>query len=427
MQAESQAGLLKDLKSFVKGLDFKAAGAAQPAEDDFEEQADQSDDDDSEQEEEVRAAAPVAAPVAPAPESTKKESKVERETRRREEREAQKEAERLEKDAQRTAKDEKKQAKLVDVGGKSPWVSRQSSSLKPMWFVDAHGRATLQIVDPTPNWFAVSTVTPLASASRPKPELVSSMHARGQTLLTKENELYSASLDPKGSKSGAAPAPNGLSKSDQVFIQQILTSGTSSDRISALVLLVSSSPLHTTSFLDQLAGLCRKKSRDESMRAMRSLVVWWCGEGGGAPPRKLRYFADQPMLPTVAVAFEALEKKGKHAIEEYQGISKADVERCLVVFTFEDWLKRWFFQILQSLEVRQQQTTRDLSGRSDLTCLCVCSKCRSTRSRTRGRKPSCTSRACCATSRSRRATSSACSSTSSYAPISAMPSIRAAA
>ncbi|POY72058.1 hypothetical protein BMF94_4928 [Rhodotorula taiwanensis] len=323
----NKAGLLKDLKSFVKGLDFKAAGAAQPAEDDFEEQADQSDDDDSEQEEEVRAAAPVAAPVAPAPESTKKESKVERETRRREEREAQKEAERLEKDAQRTAKDEKKQAKLVDVGGKSPWI-----------------------VDPTPNWFAVPTVTPLASASRPKPELVSSMHARGQTLLTKENELYSASLDPKGSKSGAAPAPNGLSKSDQVFIQQILTSGTSSDRISALVLLVSSSPLHTTSFLDQLAGLCRKKSRDESMRAMRSLVAWWCGEGGGAPPRKLRYFADQPMLPTVAVAFEALEKKGKHAIEEYQGISKADVERCLVVFTFEDWLKRWFFQILQSLE-----------------------------------------------------------------------------
>ena len=29
----SQAGLFKDLKSFVKGLDFKAAGATQPADD----------------------------------------------------------------------------------------------------------------------------------------------------------------------------------------------------------------------------------------------------------------------------------------------------------------------------------------------------------------------------------------------------------
>ena len=242
------------------------------------------------------------------------------------------------------------------------------------------------------------------------------MHARGQTLLTKENELYSTSLDPKESRSGAAPPPNGLSKSDQVFIQQILTSGTSSDRISALVLLVSSSPVHTTSFLDQLAGLCRKKSRDESLRAMRSLVGWWCGEGGGAPPRKLRYFSDQPLLPTVAAAYEVLEKKGKHAVDVFEGMTKADVERSLVLFTFEDWLKRWFFQILQSLEVCSSPSSAHEIAKADPLrphFFPARSKCRSTRSLIPVRRRSCTFRICCETSRSRRATSCACSSTSS--------------
>lgn len=297
---------------------------------------------------------------------------------------------------------------MVDVTN-SPWV-RPRCLLRTTPLDADHYRTLHQIVEPTPNWFAVPTVTPLASATRPRPETLSAMHARGQTLLSQENELYSSSLDPKGSKSGAAPPPNGLSKSDQVFIQQILTSGTSSDRISALVLLVSSSPLHTTSFLDQLAGLCRKKSRDESLRAMRSLVTWWCGEGGGAPPRKLRYFSDQPNLPTVAAAFEALERKGKSAVTEFHGISKRDVERCLVVFMFEDWLKRWFFQILQALEVCFSRLRTLFEPATDLSLLArLRSKCRSTRFRIRARKPSCTSRACSGTSPSRRVTSSACS------------------
>jgi len=178
------------------------------------------------------------------------------------------------------------------------------------------------------------------------------MLARGQALLTKENELYASALDPKGSKTSAAPPPNGLSKADQVFIQQILTSGTSSDRVSALLLLVSSSPLHTMSYLEQLSALTRKKSRDESMRAIRGLVDWFRSEGGGSPDRKLRYIADQPGLATVAVAFEALEKKGKYAVSSHEGLGKADVERCLTLWAYEDWFKRWFFQVLQALEVR---------------------------------------------------------------------------
>lgn len=349
-----QAGLLKDLKSFVKGLDFKAAGAAAPASDSEDEAAQDEDDeqDGEEAEADDSAEEDVDPPVVeekkqeqkPAP--AKKESKVEREARRRAEREAKKAEEALKKEEEKLAKEEKRAVKLQ--GGKSPWV-------RPLLSFEPSNRPHVrlhQIVDPTPQWYAVPVASPSAAAPRPKPELVTILLERGRALLQKENDLYSSSLDPKASKSSAPPPPTGLSKADQVFIQQILSSGTSSDRISALLLLVSSSPLHATTYLDQLAALCRKKSRDESLRAMRGVVDWWSGEGGGSPTRKLRYFSDQPALATVAAAYEALERKGKNAVSEYEGLTKADVERCLVLFTFEDWFKRWFFQVLQALEVR---------------------------------------------------------------------------
>jgi len=103
------------------------------------------------------------------------------------------------------------------------------------------------------------------------------------------------------------------------------------------------------SYLDQLASLARKKSRDESGRALRGIVDWWRGEGGGSPVRKLRAFADQPLLPTVALAYEALETRGKSA--NSATMDKEEMERSLALFAFEDWFKKWFFQVLQALEV----------------------------------------------------------------------------
>ncbi|GAA5912187.1 hypothetical protein JCM6882_003078 [Rhodosporidiobolus microsporus] len=324
-----QAGLLQDLKSFMKGLDFSAAGATAPASDDDEDDVDAAGDESmdvaaeaAEDEEEEEEAAP--APKKVEEPAAKKESKHEREERRRAEREAEKEAAKEQRDEERFRKEEKKLAKLAP-SAKSPWV-----------------------VDPTPHWYAVPIPGPSASASKPSPSLLSTLESRGKTLLDKENQLFSTSLDPKTKYGAAPPPPNGLSKADQVFIRQVLASGTSSDKISALLLLVSSSPLHNMSYLDQLAALCRKKSRDESGRAVRGVVDWWRGEGGGSPDRKLRYFADQPALATVAHAYEALEKGGRAALDT--DLSKEDVDRCLVLFAFEDWFKRWFFQILQALE-----------------------------------------------------------------------------
>ncbi|GAA5961282.1 hypothetical protein JCM3765_002898 [Sporobolomyces pararoseus] len=322
-------GLLTDLRSFVKGLDFKAAGAKAPdvesedeeapvVEDETESDGSESDQSEQEQVETKK----VEQPTKPVAAIEKKESKAEREQRRKAEREAEKERERAAKAEERVVKEEK----VKISSSRSPWI-----------------------VDPTPQWYSTPLPSPAPSAARPSSSTVSALLTRGQDLLSRDNALYASSLDPKASSKGSAPPPpTGLSKADQVFVQQILTSGTSSDKVSALLLLVSSSPLHTMSYLDQLASLAKKKSRDESGRALRGIVDWWRGEGGGSPTRKLRAFADQPLLPTVALAYEALETKGKSASSAT--INREEMERCLAVFAFEDWFKKWFFQILQALE-----------------------------------------------------------------------------
>ncbi|KAI6127001.1 CBF-domain-containing protein [Pisolithus sp. B1] len=119
------------------------------------------------------------------------------------------------------------------------------------------------------------------------------------------------------------------SSSDYNFLRNILQTGTLSDRLSALTLLVQSSPLHNTKALEALKNLAErgkgKGGRGESLKALRCVVDWWVG--GGAPDRKLKYFRDQPL-------------------------SHPDInDRHLVIWYFEDWLKKYFFSVLQILEV----------------------------------------------------------------------------
>ena len=68
-------------------------------------------------------------------------------------------------------------------------------------------------------------------------------------------------------------------------------------------------------------------SRDERLKAARAIVDWWVG--GGSPTRKLKYFRDQPLL--------------------HPGVTN----KHLLVWYFEDWLKKYFFSLLQVLEVRR--------------------------------------------------------------------------
>ncbi|KAJ7771586.1 CBF/Mak21 family-domain-containing protein [Mycena metata] len=118
------------------------------------------------------------------------------------------------------------------------------------------------------------------------------------------------------------------SASEANFLSKIIQSGTLSDRLSALTLLVQSSPLHNTKALETLKGMAErgkgKGGREESLKALRCVVDWWVG--GGAPDRKLKYMRDQPLShPSVT-------------------------DQHLLLWYFEDWLKKYFFSILQILE-----------------------------------------------------------------------------
>lgn len=80
------------------------------------------------------------------------------------------------------------------------------------------------------------------------------------------------------------------SSSEANFLSKIIQSGTLSDRLSALTLLVQSSPVQNTKALETLKGMAErgkgKGGREESLKALRCVVDWWVG--GGAPDRKLK-------------------------------------------------------------------------------------------------------------------------------------------
>ncbi|KAI0825432.1 CBF/Mak21 family-domain-containing protein [Irpex lacteus] len=179
-----------------------------------------------------------------------------------------------------------------------------------------HGKL---VFEPNAHWY--SATPPLPSPPKPLPTpstaQVSTLSNRAALLFESDTATYQASS-----------TFTGKSASDTHFLNTILSKGTLSDRLSALTLLVQASPVHNRKALDSLKSMAErgrgKGGREEGLKAMRCVVDWWVG--GGAPPRKLRYFRDQPLLhPSVT-------------------------DQHLVAWYFEDWLKKYFFAILQILE-----------------------------------------------------------------------------
>ncbi|KAI0665484.1 CBF/Mak21 family-domain-containing protein [Trametes maxima] len=171
-------------------------------------------------------------------------------------------------------------------------------------------------IPPTPTWHTAAPPLP-ASPSLPTPSAaqLTSLTSRAAALLKADAEQYQTSSASQ-------------SASDAHFLKTVLSTGTLSDRLSALTLLVQASPVHNTAALESLRGMAQrgraKGGRDEGLKAVRCVVDWWVG--GGGPGRKLKYFRDQPLLhPDVDDAH-------------------------LLVWFFEDWLKKYFFSILQVLE-----------------------------------------------------------------------------
>ena len=145
------------------------------------------------------------------------------------------------------------------------------------------------MIEPNPLWYEILPPLPAQDKAPPAPtqQRISDSQTKAEALHKKELEQHAARND-----SSSLTA----SSSDAAFLQRVLTSGTLSDRLSALTLLAQASPVHNTKALESLRAMAQKKGKDESLKALRAIVDWWVG--GGAPTRKLRYVAEAVALRT---------------------------------------------------------------------------------------------------------------------------------
>ncbi|MBW0485708.1 hypothetical protein O181_025423 [Austropuccinia psidii MF-1] len=234
------------------------------------------------------------------------------------------------------------EAKVKDV--KTRLVPDQSGEHTPTWLLQAQ-----------PIWYDVSYLPPLPlldkPPSQPSAASITILRNRADFILSTITHQFTQSLQP-AKQSGMRKKPiGGLSESDKVFIHKILTSGTSSDRLSALMLLVSSAPLQSKAHLSTLLNLCKKKSREEAGRTIRAVVEWLRGAGnpqaGGLPPHKLKYFNDQPNLAVIAEVH--ILTKGKSQLMPNDE-RRMEHDEWLALWAFEDWFKKWYLEFLRGIE-----------------------------------------------------------------------------
>lgn len=187
-----------------------------------------------------------------------------------------------------------------------------------------------------PVWYTipVPTLPQPAQPLEPLPPFrFAGVHSRANSMLNDFRERQAAASGAGGARGGT----------DAAFVAQILRDGTHQDKLSALILLVRESPLHRMAELDRLKAMAGGSAggglggREEKVATLRALADWWVS-GGGKQAGKLRYLADQPMLG-------------------HPGVT----DRHMLLWAFEDWLKKWFFSILQILEVCGLLLGRDVS------------------------------------------------------------------
>ncbi|KAK6908849.1 hypothetical protein I203_102854 [Kwoniella mangroviensis CBS 8507] len=289
-----EKSLKMELGDFMKGLDFAAVGAVQ---------VDSEDEEEEEEEEEAE-------------EESDEESEDEEEDEDEEEAEDESEEEEPEESEQEEA----------DVPPTTAKATNQKTVESSKANIDQDSSSGIN-VPASSSWTSLTPqLPPLDAPLRP---------LQGHAL----NELRQKALNLLDN---LPPLNRASSSSDAAFISQILQSGTHQDKLSALVLLVRESPVHALNELNRLRYMAGWKedgigggsgsNKDQRVAVMKALADWWVN-GGGKQQGKLRYFADQPLLAHPQLT-----------------------DRHLLMYAFEDYLKRWFFNLLQVLEVLSHDT-----------------------------------------------------------------------
>ncbi|CZT05077.1 related to MAK21-protein required for 60S ribosomal subunit biogenesis [Rhynchosporium agropyri] len=189
------------------------------------------------------------------------------------------------------------------------------------------------VFEARPDWHAA----PLAALPSPDTSnpsrfqiAISNLKAYAKVLLEADSILYASK--------------HLSSSSSHRFLSTIMASGTLSDKVSALTLVVQESPVHTTKSFESLLTLAKKNSRAQAVTALGALKDL-LGMGLVLPAdRRLRSFAGQPGLigalqeDTVTTWYTGQQLPGD--------ISKAH----LIAWAYEDWLKDIYFDMLKVLE-----------------------------------------------------------------------------
>ncbi|KAG5980027.1 hypothetical protein E4U55_004460 [Claviceps digitariae] len=153
------------------------------------------------------------------------------------------------------------------------------------------------------------------------------LHA--QTLLDNDSNKYRTSV---------------FASASHKFLSTIMSSGTLTDKVSALTLAVQESPVHNIRAFDALLNLASKKSRAQALGAIGALVDL-LGPGTLLPSdRRLRPFQGQPGL---------LGTLQKHSVKSWspsQPLPGKITEEHLISWAYEHWLKETYFKIIQLLE-----------------------------------------------------------------------------
>lgn len=190
------------------------------------------------------------------------------------------------------------------------------------------------MIEPRPDWH----LAPLDTLPEPESEdvskfasAISSLKFHAQALLEEDAEAYKTMI---------------ASSSQHKFMTTIMSSGTLSDKISALTLAVQESPVHNIKSIDTLINMAGKKSRGQALAALGALVDL-LGNGVVLPgDRRLRPFNAQPGL------LGCLEQKSVYSWKQGQSPLPGKISKThLILWYFEDWLKSAYFKVIQLLEV----------------------------------------------------------------------------
>ncbi|KAI5862663.1 CBF-domain-containing protein [Durotheca rogersii] len=187
--------------------------------------------------------------------------------------------------------------------------------------------------EPRPDWHAAglrTLPTPASDDVTPYAAAIAGLKAYAKSVLEEDSTAYNKTLS---------------ASSSHKFMSTIMSSGTMSDKVSALTLAIQESPVHNIKALETLMGLAAKRSRGQAISALSALVDL-LGPGMILPSdRRLRPFPSQLGL------IGTLQKQGLRTWSVGRELPGRITKEHLISWIFEDWLKEAYFKVIQNLEV----------------------------------------------------------------------------